>query len=141
MEAAVILPLASIVIVLLIWLGSYLYQGCFLSQAAYAAAFRGSRFPERGAVYVQRQLEEIMEGEALRFSEENCLVESGILSVTVTMIRETPFSRMGGAVKPLYVKQKAMVREAVPYIRGLRMLEGMQDIGGEKITDAGGNTG
>ena len=140
-EAALILPLASIVIVLLIWLGSYLYQGCFLSQAAYATAFRGSRFPERGAGYVQRQLEEIMEGEALRFSEESCRVDSGILSVTVTMTRETPFSKLGSAVKPLYVKQKAAVREAVPYIRGIRMLEGMQDVGGGQGTDTGGNAG
>ena len=46
-EAALILPLASIVIVLLIWLGSYLYQGCFLSQAAYAAAFRLDEQPAR----------------------------------------------------------------------------------------------
>lgn len=126
-EAAVLLPFASIVTVLLIWLCSYLYQGCFLSQAAYIAAFRGSRFPERGAGYVQRELEEIMDGEALRFSEESCQVDSGILSVTVVMMRETPFSKLGGAVKPLYVKKKAAVREAVPYIRGIRRLEGMRD--------------
>ncbi len=129
-EAAVLLPLVSIVTVLLVWLGSYLYQGCFLSQAAYAAAFRGSRFPERGAGYVQRELEALMEGEALRFAEESSRVDSGILSVTVTLTRETPFSRMGAAVRPLHVKRRAAVREAVPYIRGIRMLEGMQDTGG-----------
>ena len=38
-EAAVLLPLASIFIVLLIGLCSYLYQGCFLMQAAYTVAF------------------------------------------------------------------------------------------------------
>ena len=41
-EAAVLLPLASIFIVLLIGLCSYLYQGCFLMQAAYTAAFRSA---------------------------------------------------------------------------------------------------
>ena len=129
-EAAVLLPLASLIMVLLVWLGSYLYQSCFLSQAAYIAAFRGSRFPERGAGYVQRELEELMDGEVLRFSEESFRVDSGILSVTVVMIRETPFSRLGGTVRPLYVKRRAAVREAVPYIRGRRLLEGMQDTGG-----------
>ena len=77
-EAAVLLPLASLIMVLLVWLGSYLYQSCFLSQAAYIAAFRGSRFPERGAGYVQRELEELMDGEVLRFSEESFRVDSGI---------------------------------------------------------------
>ena len=57
------------------------------------------------------------------------------------MTRETPFSKLGSAVKPLYVKQKAAVREAVPYIRGIRMLEGMQDVGGGQGTDTGGNAG
>ena len=42
-EAAVLLPLASIFIVLLIGLCSYLYQGCFLMQAAYTVAFRRVR--------------------------------------------------------------------------------------------------
>lgn len=41
-EAVVLLPLASIFIVLLIGLCSYLYQGCFLMQAAYTVAFRSA---------------------------------------------------------------------------------------------------
>ena len=61
------LPWASILILLLVFLCSYLYQGCFLTQAAYVAAFRGSRYPERGEAYVESQLEELLEGEALRF--------------------------------------------------------------------------
>lgn len=38
-EAAVLLPLASIFIVLLIGLCSYLYQGCFLMQAGIYSGF------------------------------------------------------------------------------------------------------
>ena len=55
-EAAVLLPLASIFIVLLIGLCSYLYQGCFLMQAAYTVAFRSAAQERPDAGYADGQL-------------------------------------------------------------------------------------
>ncbi|MDO4292306.1 MAG: pilus assembly protein [Eubacteriales bacterium] len=121
-EAAVLLPLASIVVLLLVWLCSYLYQSCFLSQAAYLAAFRGSRHPDWGAAYVERQLEELMKGEALRFEPESRSVESSALQVSVTLARQTPFSSLGNGVQPLLVTRRSLVRDAAAYIRGIRRI-------------------
>ncbi|MFR1309212.1 MAG: hypothetical protein ACLSCO_10225 [Gallintestinimicrobium sp.] len=67
-EAAVLLPLASIFIVLLIGLCSYLYQGCFLMQAAYTVAFRSAAQERPDAGYADGQLNQLLEG---RF----CLLE------------------------------------------------------------------
>ena len=94
-EAAVLLPLASILLLLLVYLCSYLYQSCFLTQAAYVAAFRGSRFPERKEAYVQAQLDELLQGEVLSFGQEERCVEVGLLSVQVNLTRETPFTVFG----------------------------------------------
>ena len=79
-EAAVLLPLASIFIVLLIGLCSYLYQGCFLMQAAYTVAFSecgtGNR-PDAG--YADGQLNQLLEGEVLSFGKEERQIKAGML--------------------------------------------------------------
>ena len=69
-EAAVLLPLASIFIVLLIGLCSYLYQGCFLMQAAYTVAFRSAAQERPDAGYADGQLNQLLEGEVLSFGKE-----------------------------------------------------------------------
>ena len=71
-EAAVLLPLASIFIVLLIGLCSYLYQGCFLMQAAYTVAFRSAAQERPDAGYADGQLNQLLEGEVLSFGKEIC---------------------------------------------------------------------
>ena len=69
-EAAVLLPLASIFIVLLIGLCSYLYQGCFLMQAAYTVAFRSAAQERPDAGYADGQLNQLLEGEVLSFGKK-----------------------------------------------------------------------
>lgn len=123
-EAAVLLPFASIVILLLVWLCSYLYQGCFLVQASYISAFRGSRHAEWGAEYVEKQLDEILEGEALSFEAEKREVNVGLLTVEVALEKNTPFSRLGEQIPALHAEWKVMVRNPVAYIRGIRAIGG-----------------
>lgn len=124
-EAAVLLPAASVIILLLVWLCSYLYQGCFLQQAAYISAFRGSRYAERGEAYVEAQLDEIMEGEILRFEPEQRTVKAGMLIVQVELERGTPFPMFNGQQVRLHAVQRAAVRDPVGYIRGIRILGGL----------------
>ena len=77
-EAAVFLPLASIFIVLLIGLCSYLYQGCFLMQAAYTVAFRSAAQERPDAGYADGQLNQLLEGEVLSFGKEICRRDNAI---------------------------------------------------------------
>ena len=107
-EAAVLLPLASIFIVLLIGLCSYLYQGCFLMQA--------------DGGYADGQLNQLLEGEILSFGKEERQIKAGMLRVEVTLERETPLARLAavGDRGRLKVKQTAYVRNAAAYIRGIR---------------------
>lgn len=126
-EAAVLLPLTSILILLVVYLCSYLYQGCFMVQASYAAAFRGSRYPDEGEEYVHRQLDELLEGEILTFQKEERLVKTGALSVQVSLEKETPFARLGGKNGRLSASWTAAVRDPVAYIRGIRIVKELKD--------------
>lgn len=121
-EAAVLLPLASIFIVLLIGLCSYLYQGCFLMQAAYTVAFRSAAQERPDAGYADGQLNQLLEGEVLSFGKEERQIKAGMLRVEVTLERETPLARLAavGGRGRLKVKQTAYVRNAAAYIRGIR---------------------
>lgn len=119
-EAAVLLPFASLLILLLIYLCSYLYQGCFMTQTAYVAALRGSRYPRKGEEYVHRQLDELLENEVLSFGTEEREVDQGLLAVKVTLKKETPFSGLDSRFFCLTAVRKAAVRDAVSYIRGVR---------------------
>ncbi len=121
-EAAVLLPVASVLLLLLVYLCSHLYQGCFMTQAAYVAAFRGSRQVSGGEMYVQAQLDEILAGEALSFEEEKRKVGMGMFCVSVSLGKNTPLSRLWGDDFLLSVYQKSAVRNPVVYIRGIRAL-------------------
>lgn len=128
-EAAVVLPFASILIVLLIGLCSYLYQGCFLMQAAYTAAFRsaGCQHPDVG--YADGQLNQLMEKEVLSFGKETRQIKAGMFRVDVTLERETPLARLraAGDRGRLQIKQTAYVRNAAAYIRGIRRAKELGD--------------
>lgn len=124
-EAAVLLPLASILILLLVYLCSYLYQGCSLTQAAYLAAFRGSRMRPQDEAYIQNQLDDLLEGEALRFEAEERKIDLSPLGVRVSLTRETPLRIFGDRVPALSVSWRAAARDPVSYIRGIRKLQKM----------------
>lgn len=122
-EAAVLLPLASILILLLVYLCSYLYQGCFMVQAAYVSAFRGSRYTMYGEAYVKEQLDEILAGEVLSFEPEEYEIKMGMLSVQVALKKDTPLSRINENIAPLRASWKVAVRDPVAYIRGIRRVK------------------
>lgn len=126
-EAAVLLPLASILILLVVYLCSYLYQGCFMVQASYAAAFRGSRYPDYGEEYVHKQLDELLEGEILTFQKEKRTVKTGPLSVQVALEKETPFTWLGGKNGQLSASWTAAIRDPVAYIRGIRIVKELKN--------------
>lgn len=121
-EASFLLPFASILILLLVYLCSYLYQGCFMVQAAYRAAFRGSRYAGYGAEYVEKQLDEILKDEILSFEPEERTVNAGILSVSVSLEKDTPFQKFSRIVPKLETSWKVYVRDPAAYIRGLRII-------------------
>ncbi len=121
-EASVLLPLSSILILLLVYLCSYLYQGCFMVQAAYVSAFRGSRQEENRTEYVEAQLDELLGMEVLSFGDEDRRVDAGGLFVKVTLEKDTPFSRLGEWILGLSASFRVTVRNPVAYIRGLRSL-------------------
>lgn len=122
-EAAVLLPLASVLILLLIYLCSYLYQGCFMVQTAYRAAFRGSRYAEYGEEFVEKQLDDLLDEAVLSFGPEKRTVDAGILSVKVTLEKDTPFQNLPGNISKLKASWKVHVRDPVAYIRGVRKMK------------------
>ncbi len=97
-----------------------------MAQAAYVAAFRGSRQESGREGYVQAQLDEILEGEVLSFGEERREVVTGMLSVSVSLQKNTPLSRLWGDGYSLLASQKSTVRNPVAYIRGIRALTGSE---------------
>lgn len=121
-EAAVVLPMASVLLLLLVYLCSYLYQGCFMTQAAYVAAFRGSRYPQKKEAFLNRELDEILERELWSFAEEERETEVSLLRAKVTLRKRMPFSILEGVLPDLSASWTAAVRDPVAYIRGIRKL-------------------
>ena len=124
-EAAFWLPGIALFLVLLVTLSSYLYQGCFMMQTAYLAAFRGSRIEAAGQRenYVYQQLEELLEREVLSFSEEEVKVSAGALAVTVSLRKSTPLYGPERGLLVLERTQKALCLDPVDCIRGIRFLK------------------
>ena len=123
-EAAFWMPGIALFLIMLIILCSYLYQGCFLMQTAYLAAFRGSRV-ESGMLRQQEtkgQLSELLPYQVVSFGETKQVVDAGPLAVTVTLERTTPLILSGERLL-LEKTQKAWCLDAVAYIRGLQFLQ------------------
>lgn len=139
-EAAFWLPGIALFLVLLITLCSYLYQGCYMMQAAYIAAFRGSRIEQddQREAYVSQQLEEFMEREVLSFAKTEKEVNAGALAVTVSLRRVTPLLGEDGGKLVLERTQKALYLDPVAYIRGIRFLK---NVGGTSIWERAGDSG
>ena len=69
---------------------------------------------------VESQLEELLEGEALRFEAEERTIRIGLADVRVSLRRNTPLQSIG--IRPLTASWDIPVRDPVSYIRGLRKL-------------------
>lgn len=121
-EAAFWVPAVSLLLMLLIYLCSYLYQGCFLTQAAYVAAFRGSRQEtmQQRQFCAKEQLESLFQREVLCFGEERREVKAGPVWVQVTLSRETPLVGPDGEPLLLKAQERALYRDPVAYIRGIQ---------------------
>ena len=112
------LPWASILILLLVFCAAICIR-MFSDTAAYVAAFRGSRYPERGEAYVESQLEELLEGEALRFEAEERTIRSGWLTSGFPAPEYAASIHWDPAPHRFW---DIPVRDPVSYIRGLRKL-------------------
>ncbi|MBQ7840549.1 MAG: hypothetical protein IJ390_08735 [Lachnospiraceae bacterium] len=119
-EAAVLLPLASVLILLLVYLCSYIYQSCYLVQTSYIAAFRGSRQKVCREEFVNAQLDELLSGQVLSFQEELREIHVDLLSVSVSLERETPFAPSEDGATTAKASWRILKRDPVTYIRGLR---------------------
>ena len=124
-EAAFWMPAIALLLVMLITLCGYLYQGCFMMQMAYVAAFRGSRI-ENAALRDSGTYEQLntLEREAvLSFEETQKNVEAGALSVKVTLQKETPLLGPDGVKLAIERTQNALCLDPVAYIRGIQFLQ------------------
>lgn len=130
-EASLILPLAVMLCAFLIMLSFYLYAVCFLNQAAYIAAFRGSLYVHEGTgsrqAAAEAALEELLEQKILPV--QNLEKEVSASAVSVRVVLRAEFALPGTGILPvepdlqIRAEKKALVRDAVCYIRLMRKLE------------------
>lgn len=119
-EASFILPVASILILLTVWLCSYLYQSCYLVQAAYIAAFRASRQSASSESWIDGQLDELLAGQVLSFGTEEREIDAGTFSVSVRLVRDSVLPQVGESRTESTAFWRVAVRDPVTWIRGLR---------------------
>lgn len=124
-ETAFWMPGLAVLAAAMVFLCSYLYQGCFLSQNAYLAAFRASRVRQLTLreAHVKKELASLAEWQILSFGETKQEVETGMAGVTVTLSRKTPLLKADGTALMLVRKKTAICLDPVDYIRGLQVLD------------------
>lgn len=127
-EASLLIPLVVILTVFLMFLAFYLYTVCFLNQAAYIAALRGSQSMSGDVQAVtEQELEKLLAGRLLPVRELNKEVSTSIMSVEVRLEAELalPFVEILPVEKSVWMvsaRKKAGIRNAVNYIRLMRKL-------------------
>ncbi len=122
-EASMILPLAVGLIVLILYLGFYLYAVCFLNQTAYIAAFRGSQNRTgRMRETTEAELHQLMEGRLLPIRNLKQEIAVSPLAVTVKLEADLniPFAGIlptEQTVWQIRAEKRAAIRSAAAYIR------------------------
>ena len=132
-EAAFLLPAASILILLLVFLCSYLYQSCYMVQTAYIAAFRACREEAASESAVNEALDELLDGQALSFGTEQREIRVNLLGISVELKRDTPMPKIGGKDMKIIASWWIPKRNPAAYIRGLRT--GKEMIDGDEGSD------
>lgn len=129
LEASLLMPITAVLCGFLMILAFYLYTVAFLNQAAYIAALRGSLARterDRGAV-ASEELEKLLEERILPIRNLNKEVTSTGLEVKVTLEAEIALPFPGifpleNRVWHIRAEKHARIRDAVAFIRGMRML-------------------
>lgn len=127
-EASLLLPMVIALIVFIMFLAFYLYSVCFLNQAAYIAALRGSQTLDGNAQTTAEQaLEELLEGRIIPIKGLNKEIKASALSVEVNLDAELalPLTGILPIRKPLWqihVEKKSAIRNAAGYIRLMRRI-------------------
>jgi len=131
-EAAFWVPGIMFLLLALIWLGCYLYQGCFMTQAAYLAAFRGSQVQGQQAAEnaALEQIGMLADRQVLSLGKLQQEAEADMWAVSVTLRQQIPFWTEAGERMIPEQTQKSLYLDPVGYIRGLERLEKLADKGG-----------
>ena len=133
-EASMLMPVVTILIVFMLYLGFYLYNVCLLQQTAYTAALRGSLLKkgsrEQVRQYTQAQLKELIGERLLAISdlEQEVQVTLTKVNVSLTMSIKVPFVHLVSEHVSLWNYQaKVSVKriDPVSIIRGIRKLENL----------------
>lgn len=136
-EAALVMPIIIIIIVMLLYLGFFLFNRCLITQEAYIGALRGSLYDEQlkenifdKDIYVQNELEKQMGNKAiaLRKLDWNILVENKKITVKADAFVSIPFKQLlrnngfqnGWSISTQ--KENAIIHE-VEIIRNIRKIE------------------
>lgn len=136
-EASLVLPMILIVTLLVLLLTFYLYAVCFLNQAAYTAALRGSLVMD-GTIEetANEELERLLQNRILNIQDIKSEVSVSALTVEVKLEADMllPVTGILSLTDPVWeieVKKEAKIRNASGYIRMLRNMgrEGFAETG------------
>ena len=136
-EASLVLPMILIVTLLVLLLTFYLYAVCFLNQAAYTAALRGSLVMD-GTIEetANEELERLLKNRILNIQDIKSEVSVSALTVEVKLEADMllPVTGILSLTDPVWkieVKKEAKIRNASGYIRMLRNMgrEGFAETG------------
>ena len=136
-EAAIIMPLIFIVIIMLIYVAFFLYNRCIIAQKTYIAALRGCLYEEgvtdkvldRNA-YITKQKEDLYENKliAAQSSYSNVNVEKKEIVIKSGILVKVPFSTL--LKKQGYkngwqtsVEKRSFMIDEVDFIRSCKKLE------------------
>lgn len=128
-EASLIIPVAVVLIAAVVSLTFYLYMLCYLNQAAYTAAFRGSRQElSHNTDEVGRELELLLKGSLISTDDIEKNIEVSALSVHVKMDAKVPIPVPGlqllrDKVWVIHVDKRAVKRDPVFYIWNYQRIE------------------
>ena len=134
-EASLVMPMILGGIIFTIYLGIYLYNVCFIKQAAYIAALRGSCLLNSSSQEIEnhtrQQLEKLFSGQILAGGKvrSNVRVSMGKVKVQVSMDMKMPFAGfISPAAKLWQVKSEAETNRGNPVdvIRNVRKINGSQ---------------
>jgi len=130
MEASFLIPMVLIIIALVMLLTFYLYSVCFLNQAAYIAALRGSLVMDGNALETtEKELSYLLENRLLRVGEISSEVTASAFSVKVRLEAETSLPLtdilpIRETVWEIEAMKEAKIRNAAAYIRLIRNMGG-----------------
>lgn len=141
-EAAMVLPFVTMIIVMLMFMTIYCYNRCVLEQCAYEAALRGSsnRFRENSLASQEamQAAATLTEGKLFALKNLNYEVTVDMNKVMVTYTADFQMPLIGGIAEvfgnqgfKLEVKREALRNRQVTLIRAFRKINRLFSVGDE----------